>query len=356
MSAERARVWIARAGRRGEDEETGLDSGRVIIGFRPFPDLTQFSSVDELVAFHQGTIEPGAPERRSRNLGQQLWAFRERIQTDDVVVLPLKTRPGQLAIGRVTGPYRFQDVGGGEKRHTRSVEWTHPDLPRTAFQQDLLYSFGSFITVCRIQRNDAERRVEAVLRGEPDPGPSGADVVSPDVVNGDAEGALTRLDLMQAAEDEITACIRARFPDHDLARLVETILQAEGFYTRRSTPGPDGGADVLCGSGPLGLDQPFLCVQVKATQGTTDVKVFRELAGTMAAFKATQGLLASWGGFTQGVVREARQETFKIRLWDQSDLVKAVYRTYDRLDAQIQAELPLKRIWMLVHEDEEGDE
>ena len=219
-----------------------------------------------------------------------------------------------------------------------------------------IYSFGSFITVCRIQRNDAERRVEAVLRGEPDPGPSGADVVSPDVVNGDAEGALTRLDLMQAAEDEITACIRARFPDHDLARLVETILQAEGFYTRRSTPGPDGGADVLCGSGPLGLDQPFLCVQVKATQGTTDVKVFRELAGTMAAFKATQGLLASWGGFTQGVVREARQETFKIRLWDQSDLVKAVYRTYDRLDAQIQAELPLKRIWMLVHEDEEGDE
>ena len=75
MSAERARVWIARAGRRGEDEETGLDSGRVIIGFRPFPDLTQFSSVDELVAFHQGTYDrargPGAPfpEPRPTALG-----------------------------------------------------------------------------------------------------------------------------------------------------------------------------------------------------------------------------------------------------------------------------------------------
>ena len=35
-------------------------------------------------------------------------------------------------------------------------------IPRTVFPQDLLYSFGAFMTICRIQRNDAEARVKAM--------------------------------------------------------------------------------------------------------------------------------------------------------------------------------------------------
>jgi len=40
-------------------------------------------------------------------------------------------------------------------------------------------------------------------------------------------------------------------------------------------------------------------------------------------------------------------------LWDSSDLVQAVYRNYERLPAEIQAEFPLKREWMLVAEEPE---
>lgn len=349
------RVWVVRAGRRGEDEESALAMGCAIIGFREFPDLVQFSSKERIEEYHQRRIEPGAPERRSRNFAQQLWMFRETIREGDVVVLPLKNRAGQIALGRVAGPYQFRTIDG-TPRHTRAVTWTHPDVPRSTFKQDLLHSFGAFITVCRIQRNDAERRIQIVLGGGQDPGSS---VVSKRADPEDREevieeGAL--LDLEQAASDEIVAFVRARFPDHEMARLVEAVLQAEGFVTRRSPPGPDGGADILAGRGPLGLDAPYLCVQVKATQSAVDVKVLRELAGTMSAFKATQGLLVSWGGFTQGVTREARQETFKIRLWDQSDLVQAIYRSYDKLLPEIQAELPLKKVWILVREEGGEDE
>lgn len=355
MSEQTPRVWVARAGRHGEDEEAALTGGHAIIGFRNFPDLMQFNSADQLVEYHRREIEPGAPERRSRNFAQQLWTFRESMERGDVVVMPLKTRPGQIALGRVTGPYRYLQVDGAG-RHTRAVEWTHPDVPRSTFRQDLLHSFGAFITVCRIQRNNAERRVQDVLAGRPDPGSPVGTAHGGDEEPETPGEATTRIDLEQAASDEITAFIRARFPDHDMARLVEAVLQAEGFHTRRSPPGRDRGADILAGSGPLGLDPPYLCVQVKATEGPSDVKVFRELAGTMAAFKATQGLFVSWGGFNQAVVPEARQETFKIRLWGQSDLVQAIYRSYDKLSPEIQAELPLKRVWMLVHEDEEAEE
>ena len=71
----------------------------------------------------------------------------------------------------------------------------------------------------------------------------------------------------------------------------------------------------------------------------------------MDTFKATQGLLVCWGGFTQPLKNEARQHVFKVRLWDQSDLVNALYESYDKLDPEIQAELPLKKTWILVRED-----
>ncbi len=347
------RVWVVRAGKHGQDEEAALDEGMVLVGFQEFGDLQGYSSPEALSKAYLAA-HPGEPQKRADSYARQLWALREKIAVGDTVVLPLKLRKGQIAVGTVTGPYAYGKVSG-QDRHTRRVKWVRPDVPRTTFRQDLLHSFGAFSTVFQVRRNDAERRVQEVLKGTTDPGaplqaPSAGSVEVDPLGEGDPGS------LEEAASDEITAFMRSRFPDHDMARLVEAVLQADGFVTIRSAPGPDGGADILAGRGPLGLDQPYLCVQVKAVEEPVDVKIFRELAGTMAAFKASQGLLVSWGGFKQTVVREARQETFKIRLWDQNDLVAAVYRTYERLPAELQAELPLKRVWMLVREGVEEED
>jgi hypothetical protein len=55
-------------------------------------------------------------------------------------------------------------------------------------------------------------------------------------------------------------------------------------------------------------------------------------------------------GFTERLRAEARQHSFGIKLWEQTDLVQAVYRTYEKLSPEIQAELPLKKVWVLVRE------
>jgi restriction system protein len=171
----------------------------------------------------------------------------------------------------------------------------------------------------------------------------------------EASDVTAAVDLAQAAQDEIVEYVRKRFPGHDLARLVGAILVAEDYSVQVSAPGPDGGADILAGRGPLGLDSPTLCVQVKASLESADVKVFRELVGTMESFKADQGLLVCWSGFKQTTKNEARQQqSFKVRLWDQSDVVSAIYRNYERLAPEVQAELPLKRVWMLVPEESAG--
>ena len=50
----------------------------------------------------------------------------------------------------------------------------------------------------------------------------------------------------------------------------------------------------------------------------------------MQTFKAGQGLLVCWGGFNKMVLAESRQGHFRVRLWDNRDLVEAIYRNYER--------------------------
>jgi restriction system protein len=71
----------------------------------------------------------------------------------------------------------------------------------------------------------------------------------------------------------------------------------------------------------------------------------------MKNFGATQGLLVSWSGFQSKASSEARRHFFEIRLWDAGDLVGLLLENYERLPEELQAELPLKRIWTLALEE-----
>ena len=345
---EAPKVYLARAGRNGEDEDYALEHNIAIISFRKVPSLEGARDYDTVVQLVEDALPDGKP-RALGNFARQLWAFAFAMQEGDIVVMPRKLT-SQIAIGRVTGPYRYDQVDTAF-RHTRPVEWLRPDVPRATFEQDLLYSFGAFMTVCNISRNDAGRRVAAVLEGKPDPGLSIV-LEKPTKVLVPTEVETREVpELTQLAHDQIVAQIQSRFAGHALAELVDAVLQADGWVTRNSAPGADGGVDILAGRGSLGLDAPRLCVQVKSQNSPADVTVYRTLQGTMQTFKAEQGLLVCWGGFNRAVLAESRQSHFVVRLWDSGDLVGAIYRNYERLPAEIQAELPLKRVWMLVAEE-----
>ncbi len=346
-------VWLVRAGAKGEDEAIALELGLAIIGFTEVPDLTGVSDRNAVLERVQ-SINPGGNVNRDRNRAGQLNTFVLRMGEGDIVALPFKTRPGQIALGRVSGPYNYQSIDG-VMRHTRPVKWIRPDAPSSEFGQDLLYSLGAYLTVCRIARNDAENRIATILSRSRDRDgdvqhvpPRSADV---DVeLEPDDEAAP---DIAQIARDQIFEHIRSRFPGHEFARLVNAVLQAEGYFTLLSPAGPDGGVDILAGRGSLGFESPKLCVQVKATAGAVDVTVLRGLVGTMQAFNSDQGLLVSWGGFTRDLEREARQSFFTVRLWGADDFVDAICRNYDRLPEQIQNDIPLERVWTLVRDDNE---
>jgi restriction system protein len=351
MSAVIPRVYLARAGGSGEDENYALDHSVAIVGFNEYPSLASAKDYDDILELVKAA-KPELKPRAAGNYAGQLWAFALAMKEGDIVVLPRKLT-SQVALGRVTGPYKYAQVGG-VWRHVRPVEWVRTDVPRTVFGQDLLHSFGAFMTVCNIARNQADQRVVAVLAGKPDPGFISAPgkTTKPELVAGDDDAV--GHDLALAAHDQIVAHIQSRFHGHALANLVNAVLRADGWTTKLSPPGPDGGVDILAGRGTLGLDAPRLCVQVKSQNSPADVTVYRALQGSMQSFKAEQGLLVCWGGFNKVVLNEAKQGHFTVRLWDSRDLVEAIYRTYESLPAEIQAELPLKRAWMLVQEGDEA--
>ena len=65
------------------------------------------------------------------------------------------------------------------------------------------------------------------------------------------------------------------------------------------------------------------------------------------------GLLVSWGGFSSEVTGSPYVQSLKVALWDRAALIDQVLEHYDKLDSDIKAELPLKRIWIVIPEAEE---
>lgn len=339
-------IWLVRAGSRGQRQDWALDKAQAVIGWNEMGDLSQFETRDALL---DGLREayPEAQLKTLYNYRGQLWAFTKRIKIGDLVVLPLKGQDA-IAIGKVIGDYQYQPDNPEDTRHTRAVEWIQQDIPRSRFDQDLLYSLGAFMTVCQIKRNNAEERIKAIVEGKTPPPP-----ISPTDEASEAtdETVETPVDLSEYAATQIRLWIAQKFTGHRLADLVNAILEAQGYVTEVSKPGPDSGVDIIAGRGPMGFDPPRLLVQVKGGNSQQDIRVLRELRGVMQDFKANQGLLVAWGGFKRTILADARKNFFELRLWDAGNVVENVLRYYDKFPEELKADLPLKRIWILVQEE-----
>ena len=344
-------LWVVRAGKTGDRETECLEQQICAIGWPDLDDLSKYSTKDELHKKMEATYSNFGPKKVINHLGQ-LWAFSKKIQVGDIVVLPLK-KQAAIAIGKVTSDYKHNSNAKPGLNHYRSVDWVRTDIPRTAFNQDLLYSFGAFMTVCQIKRNNAEQRVLEILKGKEDPKLSGIkneQINYPEEIDDEDTSSI---DLEQAIKDEIVTFIKQESASdgYKFSNLVNAVLQAQGYTTHESSPGPDGGVDILAGSGPMGFSPPRMVVQVKATSSPVDVKVYRELMGIMQNYGADLGLLVSWGGFKGSVLKESLTNFFKIRLWDQGSLINELLKVYDKLPEDFRAELPLKRVWLLVSEE-----
>lgn len=166
------RAWTVRGGRDGERERAALEQNLVILGWDELEDdLSSATSPDNLtVLLHRAYPDDG--DRTIANWSYQLWQFIAIMAVGDLAVMPLKNTP-YVAIGRVSGDYRYRADAPPEQRHVRPVEWIKDNVLRVALKGDLRDSMGSFRTVSELSRRDAAKRIQTVLDTGMDPGYEG---------------------------------------------------------------------------------------------------------------------------------------------------------------------------------------
>ena len=79
--------------------------------------------------------------------------------------LPSK-RTSTIYIGKVIVEYTYDVNNGNLYYHYRNIDWFAKDIPKNNVNQNLLYSFGAFMTVCKITRKDTENRIKAMAEND----------------------------------------------------------------------------------------------------------------------------------------------------------------------------------------------
>ncbi|MEZ7892670.1 MAG: restriction endonuclease [Candidatus Wallbacteria bacterium] len=340
-------IWLFRAGRTGEYENKFIEDGKIYLTWDQLNvNLKNFKEKIDLYNYLNENY-PAEKPGRNRNWVGQIWPIAHDIKKEDWIILPSKIN-SSIHIGEVTSEYIYNKKAEEPFYHSMNVKWFKLDVPRSNFDQDLLYSFGAFMTVCRITRNDAENRIRKMEKNNWKSSQTFAINKAEKFLGEESEN----IDLEQYAIDSIAKFIIQKFKGHRMTELIEAMLIAQGYSTHKSPEGPDKGVDILAAPGPLGFGHPRICVQVKTQDNPIERIVLDQLIGTMQNFSAEQGLLISWSGFKNSFNKEIPAQFFKVRLWDQKDIVRELFNVYDKLDEDIKSEIPLKKIWTLTKIEE----
>ncbi len=341
-------IWMMRAGSHGQYEQKFLHENRLYV---TWPNLRVNLDIlpdrDGLYTVMISTYPGANPQKLMSNVNQ-VWPFAHDIKKGDLVLMPLKTQPA-ITIGEVTGDYHFEHKGPDPFYHWRPVSWIAETIPRSYFGRDLLYAFGSSMTICRVHRNNAEMRLAAMRANGWKP-ESISSAISP--IDSSSDETSASIDLEAVARDQLAQLIAARFQGQGLVRLVEAILKAQGYTTFCSPDVADGDVDILAAAGPLGFAAPRLCVGVKYEDAPVGRPIVDKLLEAATKYGAQEGLFVSWSGFKSDVQKELAASFFRLRLWTQKELLEELFANYDRLDDDVKAELPLKRIWTIASQEE----
>ena len=323
-------LWVIHMGNSDIAALKAKEEGFVAIGWAAMNDLSRLVTRDDFRAALEATHPEYTPNQVTTRYGQ-LYRFVREIKIGDPVVFPVKpTR--EIAVGEFTGPYRHSDDPALAKEglpNVRDVKWIKI-VPRTAFTQTALYSFGSALTVST--SDDYLDEVRAVLQGEEMP-------TVGDVEEEEEENLYETA--VQQTEDYLLKQWQGTGADFE--HVVGAVLSAIGYTVKVTQASGDKGVDVIAHPDPLGLERPYVKVQVKSGVGSVGGPMVQQLKGTLQT--GEKGMLVSLGKFTNDALELARNSPDLV-LIDGTEFVRLFLDHYDKLDAKWQSRYPLKRVYM----------
>lgn len=322
-------IWGIHAGRTGEARSLFLEGRVVALGWRKMPDLRTLPADREVYKAKLREAYPAGKPGAIPVWAGQLFRFVHEVREGDLVVYPSKA-DRVVHIGRITGPYEHADSPVDDYAHRRPVEWLHA-LPRTAFTQGALYEIGSALSFFQV-KNYADEFL-AVLEG-------GSVEAAVDL---DETVALVAEEIETTTRDFIIKQLARELKGHPFAQFVADLLEAMGYRTRVSSPGPDSGVDIVAHRDQLGIEPPIIKVEVKSGSGSVGEPEVARLFGAVA--NGEFGLFVTLSSFTPQARRFAASKA-NLRLIDGDEVVRLTLEYYEHLDSRYKGLIPLRQVYI----------
>jgi restriction system protein len=331
-------IWGIHAGRTGEARSLFLEKKVVALGWNEMGDLSTLPQDREAYKARLRERFPTAKEGAIPVWAGQLYRFVFEVKEGDYVVYPSKI-DRRINIGRITGPYHYVDSPGNDYAQRRTVDWLKA-IPRTSFTQGALYEIGSALSIFLV-KNYADEFI-AVLEGR--------EIATS--ADADETVALVAEEIEATTHDFIIKQLSRELKGHPFARFVADLLEAMGYRTRVSPPGPDRGVDIIAHRDLLGIEPPIIKVEVKSGAGSIGEPAVARLFGTVAGDEF--GLFVTLSDFTHQAHQFAESKS-SLRLIDGDEIVRLTLEHYDKLDSRYKGLIPLKRVYIPEGIDEAGE-
>ena len=125
--------------------------------------------------------------------------------------------------------------------------------------------------------------------------------------------------------------------------VVAAVFEAMGYTAKVTPPSGDHGIDVIAHPDPLGMEPPFIKVQVKSGTGSVGEPEVNQLRGLLQP--GEKGILISLGKFTSGAAAVARQSA-NITLIGPKEFVALFLDHYDSLEPEWRSKFQLKSVFV----------
>lgn len=320
-----------------------VSEGRIAVGWPDAGDLTDLPPDRDAFKVRMRQSFPDKSEAWVANAAGQLLRFRHVMEVGDLVVYSRK-EDRTLNIGEITGEYAFAPRVWERYPNQRLVRWLREAMPREAFSSGCLYEVGSALSVFTIKEHKQELldalvdqggKASAIPAGADEPVGAGAEPISED------EPDIERI--VELTGDYILKEFSTAMKGHQFAEFCGWLLEALGYSTRVSPPGPDRGIDIVATKDPLGVDQPQLKVQCKSGSGSIGSSEVQALNGTLA--DSELGVFIAVGGYKSSA-RQVAEGMPKMRLIGPEELVELILDHYPQLPDEAKQAIPLRRVWM----------
>jgi restriction system protein len=325
--------WMVRAGDNNELIPDFITKQVAAIGWSDLGNPLNFSTRDKLIEKAHAVYPKEKPGTRI-NWGSQVWKFSRDIAVGDNIITYLKeTR--EYIIGKVNQPYSYNPTMVSDYYpNVVGVKWETKRISRDHLSQGAKNSLGGVSTVFRI--NSWGNEFENLLHGNQ------PTITIPSVTpDGSDDGIIDNSDFIQQAmtllEDAIDKLDAWQMQD-----LIGGLLEAMGYQVRISPKGPDGGVDIIAHRDAFGFEKPIIKVQVKHRNMAAGGPEVQQLLGANPI--GASSLFVSTGGFTSQAKAVAQQHN--VKLVDLTELVDLVVDWYEKMTAEKQALLPLKKVYV----------